>query len=188
MASPDVAPSAGDLARTSREVLSASQEARFAALAEAFVPEARALDAEGWARVLGIVDDALADRDPGVRRQLGLFLRLLDVLAVFRHGRRLGGLSVEDRSRLLRKLQDGPILKARQGVWGLRTLAFMGYYARPEVHAEIGYRGHPDGWERHRHLEDEAGVGEGAPGPASQRSEPSTPEPRPPGSRGGAES
>jgi len=35
----------------------------------------------------------------------------------------------------------------RVGFWGLRTLALLGYYARPEAAQEIGYTADPRGWE-----------------------------------------
>lgn len=121
--------------------------AQFRAAAEAFVPEVRRLDEEEYARLVQIVEGALADRPPGVRRQLLLFLRILDWLALPLHGRRLRHLDRERRAAFLRRLQDGPFLTARRGVWGLRTLVFMGYYGREAAREEVGYRAHPAGWE-----------------------------------------
>ena len=40
----------------------------------------------------------------------------------------------------LRASSTLPLLLLRRGFWGLRTLVFLGYYARPEAAAEIGYR------------------------------------------------
>lgn len=125
----------------------ASVRPQFRALVEAFVPRAVSLDAYGWASLLGVVEDALADRPADLRRQLLLFVRLLDWVPVIRHGRRLRSISVERRRSLLGRLQDAPILAVRRGVWGLRTLSYMGYYGRPDSYGEIGYRAHPDGWE-----------------------------------------
>ena len=42
------------------------------------------------------------------------------------------------------------MLAVRRGFWGLRTLVFMGYYARPEAAAAIGYRADVRGWEARR--------------------------------------
>jgi hypothetical protein len=42
------------------------------------------------------------------------------------------------------------MLLLRRGIWGLRTLAFMAYYERPEAAAEIGYRATARGWEARR--------------------------------------
>lgn len=116
-------------------------------LAEAFVPEIAEVDREEWREIVSVMEEALQDRPREMRRQLLLFVRVLDWLPVVRRGSRLGGLDREERTEVLEKLQDSRFLLVRRGVWGLRTLVFMGYYARPGVHARIGYRAHPDGWE-----------------------------------------
>jgi len=61
------------------------------------------------------------------------------------------------RTRLLSALQDSPVLLLRRGFWGLRTLIFLGYYTRPAVAAEIGWRAHPGGWSA-RGLPDEGAL------------------------------
>lgn len=101
----------------------------------------------GYGRLVEIVEDALADRPPGVRRQLLLFVRVLEWLPVLRYGRRLQSLDRNRRADLLRRLQESRLLAIRRGVWGLRTLVFMGYYGRREARREIGYRARPEGWE-----------------------------------------
>ncbi len=83
-----------------------------------------------------------------MRRQVLMFVGLLDWLPIFRHRRRLRSLDPEQRLRFLEGLQNSRWPLIRRGVWGLRTLVFMGYYARPMTQAAIRYRGHPDGWER----------------------------------------
>jgi hypothetical protein len=130
--------------------VAAPPDARFQALAVTFVPEMEALDAAGWRQVDRVVQGMLARRSPAMRRQLRLFLRLLDLLSLLRHGRRFAGLPLAARVRFLTGLQDGPLLLLRRGVWGVRTLVFMGYYTRPETRAEIGYRADPRGWEARR--------------------------------------
>lgn len=124
--------------------------AAFRALAQTFVPEAAALDERGWADVESVVEQFLARRPASLRRQLLLLIRLLDLVAVLRHGRRLASLPAERRLRFLESLQDAPILLLRRGVWGVRTLAFLGYYGRPEAAALIGYRADAKGWEARR--------------------------------------
>lgn len=120
---------------------------RFRAVAEAVVPEVAGLDDEAWADLVEVVEGALADRPADVRRQLLLFLRLVDWLSVPVRARRLQDLGREPRASFLRRLQDSRFLLLRRGVWGLRTLVFMGYYGRPEAREEIGYRARPGGWE-----------------------------------------
>lgn len=120
----------------------ASVRGVFRAVASTVVPRARELDEEGWSRVEGIVADALAARPPAMRRQLRLLLRALQWLPLLRFGRRFTALPAGTRHRVLSALQHAPVLLLRRGFWGLRTLAFMGFYGREEAHDEIGYRAH----------------------------------------------
>jgi len=120
--------------------------ARFRALLNAVVPEATALTEAEWHDAQTIVARALAARTAKVRRQLALFMRVLDARSFVRHGRRLSDLSAADATRLLESLSRSKLLLLRRGVWGVRTLAFMGYYARAEAARAIEYRASPAGW------------------------------------------
>lgn len=119
----------------------------FRSIAITVVPEAARLDEAGWAEVEAIIVRALEARPAAVRRQLGALIRVIGLLALVRYGRRFASLDAARRTALLSRLQDARLLLLRRGVWGLRTLVFMGYYARPAAAAEIGYRADPRGWE-----------------------------------------
>ena len=119
----------------------------FRALGTSIVPEAERLTEAEWIELEAIVERGLAVRPPSMRRQLRLFVRVLDVLSLLRHGRRLRSLDAQRRTRFLLAIQDSPLLLIRRGFWGIRTLIFMGYYARPAARAEIGYRADVRGWE-----------------------------------------
>ncbi len=119
----------------------------FRALTTTFVPEARALDERAWADAEALVERFLAVRPEKVRRQVVLLVRLLDVLTLLRWGRRFTALDGERRHRFLESLQSAPLLLLRRGIWGLRTIAFLGYYGRSEAAAAVGYRADGRGWE-----------------------------------------
>jgi hypothetical protein len=119
---------------------------RFRAIMAAVVPESTALSDDEWRAAASIIARAIAMRSPAVRRQLGLFVRALDLVAFVRHGRGLRALSAADRTALLESLSRSRVLAIRRGVWGVRTLAFMGYYARPEAARAVGYRASAAGW------------------------------------------
>ncbi len=104
------------------------------------------LDENGWNHLAAIVGKALADRPERLRRQFRLFLRVLDLAPLARFGRRFRSLDEPRRAQVLEALQDSPLLLLRRGVWGLRTIVLMGYYARPGAAAEVGYRADPRGW------------------------------------------
>jgi hypothetical protein len=130
----------------SRSVL-APVRAVFRAVVVTVVPAANQLDEPSWLALEALVKDALEIRPPALRRQLQLFLRAIEWLPLMRYGRTFTGLEDEQRCRVLRYLQDHPVERIRCGFWGLRTLAFLGYYGRPEGAHAIGYRPDPRGWE-----------------------------------------
>ena len=119
----------------------------FRALAAAIVPAAASLSAAEWDELEAIVERALASRPAKMRRQLALFVRLLNVAPLLRHGRPFGALSPDAQARFLGAVERSPLLLLRRGFWGLRTLVFMGYYGRPACASLVGYRAHPRGWE-----------------------------------------
>lgn len=122
----------------------------FRAVAMTVVPDAETLDAAAWSEVDAIISGQLAQRPPALRRQLGALLGLVQWLPLLRFGRPFTALDADRRTRVLAALERAPALLLRRGIWGLRTLALLGYYARPAAAAEIGYRGTPRGWEARR--------------------------------------
>ena len=130
----------------SRSVL-APVHAVFRAAVVTVVSDAKQLDEASWLALEALVEDALEIRPPALRRQLQLFLYAIQWLPVVRYGRTFSALRDEQRRRFLCYLQDHAVERIRCGFWGLRTLAFLGYYGRPEGANAIGYRPDPRGWE-----------------------------------------
>jgi len=124
--------------------------APFRTIVRAAIPSADELDEDGWARLDGIVVDALARRSSGERRRLRLFVRVVGALALLRYGRPLTGLDAERSRRLLETLERSRFLLLRRGVWAVRTLAFMGYYGQPAVQKALGYGAQAGGWSARR--------------------------------------
>lgn len=112
----------------------------FRAVARTVVPEAAALEEEGWREVEEIVGAALRDRPAALQRQLRLLLEVIHWLPLPRWGRTFPRLSTDARRRVLQGFQEAPLLVLRRGFWGLRTLCLMGYYGREGAREEIGYR------------------------------------------------
>ena len=123
---------------------------RFRAVLNAVVPEGSALTEDEWREAQAIIGRALETRPASVRRQIALFLQVLDLMAVVRHGRRLAALPAGDATRLLESLSRSRLLLLRRGLWGVRTFAFMGYYARDEAARALGYRASAAGWSARR--------------------------------------
>jgi hypothetical protein len=122
----------------------------FRAAATTFIPETASAEPAVWDRLEMIIEQALSQRPAGLRRRIVMFVRMLDFLALARHGTRLAGLDPEQRTRFLEGLSASRVGLIRRGVWGLRTLVQMGWYGQPEVQREIGYRASPAGWEARR--------------------------------------
>lgn len=122
----------------------------FRAIAATVVPEADRLDERAWTELETIVTNAMATRPAKLQRQLLLFIRIVDWLPLPWFGRRFSQLDSSRRTRVLRRLQDAPLLLFRRGCWGLRTLILMGFYGRAEAQREIGYRADPRGWAARR--------------------------------------
>ena len=119
------------------------------AIGSVVIPSANGLDEEGWNRVERIIEGALASKPAGIKRQIRLFLRLVNVLPILSTGRTLTKLSLEKRAGFLRRLHCSPLMPLRRGMWGIRTLLFMGYYNQGRVRAGIGYAADPRGWTAH---------------------------------------
>jgi len=119
----------------------------FRAVVSTVVPEAKELDERGWSELEALVETTLQDRPRAMHRQLRLFIRTIQWLPVFRHGKRFSSLSAKQRMQTLFYLQDHRVEVIRCGFWGLRTLALLGYYGRPEGVQATGYAADPRGWE-----------------------------------------
>lgn len=119
-------------------------------LARAILPEAAEFAEPDWRVMEERVGGTLAGKSPRMLRQLGLFVHLIGILGLLRHGRGLAAIPDHHLRAVLESLERSPLLLIRRGVWGIRTLVFMGYYTRPEAAAAIGYRATAAGWEGRR--------------------------------------
>ena len=119
----------------------------FLAFVSTVVPEATRLDARSWSELESLVDDTLRDRPANLHRQLRLLLRVIEWLPILRYGRPFTALDASHRTKVLGYLQNHPIELIRTGFWGLRTLAFLGYYGRLDGARDIGYGADRRGWE-----------------------------------------
>ncbi len=111
------------------------------------VAESSSLDERGWVELEEIVTRTLAERPAAIRLRVRLFTQLVQWLPLVRYRRPFTALDPSARRRFLTDLQNSETALLRVGLWGLRTLAFLGYYGRPDASEAIGYRPDPRGWE-----------------------------------------
>lgn len=114
-------------------------------IASRIVPEIETLDEKGVDEFLEIIDRTLLTRPPYMLRQFSIFLTILRWSSVFRHFKPLDKLNPDDQTRQLHRFQNSSIGLIRLGLWGLKTLVFMGYYGQPEVAGRIHYTPSFDG-------------------------------------------
>jgi hypothetical protein len=117
------------------------------ALAAGFVPETAEATSAEWAELEARIGAALAARPGAMRRQLALFVRVLDTAARLRYRISLARLDPVRIRALLEWFAASPVLRLRRGIWGLRTLVQLGWYTQPSVMAGLGYRATPAGWD-----------------------------------------
>jgi len=122
----------------------------FRAVVCTIVPEAMNLDESGWVELERVVEETLGARPRNLQRQFRLLLRGIQWLPLLGYGRAFTALDPAGRARFLSTLEDHPVQLIRKGFFGLRTLAFLGYYSRPEAAGAIGYGADPRGWEARR--------------------------------------
>jgi len=127
------------MASSPPHLLSGHQRRFLRALGHTLVPETRGLSAERQARFFAIIDTMLATRPRRVVRLLRVFLVVLRWFPLLRFGGRLDRLDEKRRTKALCWFEDCPSVSVRTGFWSVKTLIYMGYYAQPEVAAELGY-------------------------------------------------
>ena len=119
----------------------------FRAVVSTVVPEAANLDEPHWVELERVVEETVGARPRDLQRQIRLLLRGIQWLPVLGYGRTFTSLDAAGRARFLSTLQDHPLPLIRKGFFGLRTLAFLGYYGHPEAAGAIGYAADRRGWE-----------------------------------------
>jgi hypothetical protein len=115
-------------------------------LLEAVVPTAGGIDDARLDAVTARIVGRLAHEPASLRRQLRLLVRVLQWLPLLFSGWTLAGLDAPGRVRFLERLQDAPVAKLRVGVWGLRTLLFLGWYGDENIATGLGWHASTRGW------------------------------------------
>jgi hypothetical protein len=126
-------------------VLDRNQWELLLAIAHRVVPATAVLDADQEEAFRAVIEGALAQRPPEIRKQFATLLKVIRLAPVLRYGRSFDRLPAERQDAVLRWFEDAPFLVLRKGLWGLKAMVFMGYYGRPEGAAEVGYTPEFDG-------------------------------------------
>lgn len=128
--------------RTLREVepILGPRQARFLLrLAARIIPEVASAELDVKRSFTTTIDQALRLQPPAQRFLFKLLLFALQWMTVPFTLRRLDHLPPGWQDALLRLLENAPLRILRAGVWGVKTLVFMGYYGQETVERRIQY-------------------------------------------------
>jgi Gluconate 2-dehydrogenase subunit 3 len=116
--------------------------ATFRAAAGCIVPSEPDSPGADSDEAIAVADRALAARPEKDQRLLKAFLRAVEILPVFRYGRRFTSLGSDQQLRFLTFLENTRLFsKFRQGFFGLKTFALLGYYGLDRTWGELSYPG-----------------------------------------------
>lgn len=86
-----------------------------------------------------IIEDAMAARPACVKRRIKLFLNIINWTSFLRWGKGFVDLDPQHQAGHLCWFENNSLVLLRQGLWGLKTFIYMGYYGRKEAHSLIHY-------------------------------------------------
>jgi hypothetical protein len=116
--------------------------ATFRAAAGCIIPSEPGSPGADADAAIRIADKALSERPERDRKLLTTFLTAVEWLPVLRYGRTFTRLGPDRQSAFLGFLESTTLSsKLRQGFFGLKAFALMGYYGLEETWAELGYPG-----------------------------------------------
>ena len=120
-------------------VLSSGQQRFLLCLAGCIVPESAGAPPQVTDPLLAAVDEELQPRPRLQQIEFKLLLFAIRWMTVPFTLRRFERLAPERQTRWLRFLESAPLTLLRVGIWGLKTLVFLGYYTQDGVLQQIRY-------------------------------------------------
>jgi hypothetical protein len=115
--------------------------ATFSAVAGCIVPSEPGSPGADCPAALRIADRAISERPERDRKLLRVFLGAVEALPWLRYGRRFSALRRDQQQAFLASLEDSWVAKLRQGFFGIKAFALLGYYGIDATWAELGYPG-----------------------------------------------
>ena len=120
-------------------VLGSSQQRFLLCLAACIVPESAGAPTQVTDPLLAAVDEELRPRPRLQQLEFKLLLFAIRWMTVPFTLHRFEHLPPERQAGWLRFLESAPITMLRVGIWGLKTLVFLGYYTQAGVLQRILY-------------------------------------------------
>jgi hypothetical protein len=120
-------------------VLNAGQQQFLLCLAARIISESAGMPAEVAGPLLAAVDEELRPRPRLQQLAFKLLLLAIRWMTLPFTLRRFERLPPSRQDRWLRSLENAPLTLVRVGIWGLKTLVFLGYYTQDSVERRIRY-------------------------------------------------
>jgi hypothetical protein len=120
-------------------VLSSEQQRFLLCLAACIVPESAGAPPQVTGPLLAAVDEELGPRPRLQQLEFKLLLFAIRWMTVPFTLRRFERLPPERQAAWLSFLESAPLTMLRVGIWGLKTLVFLGYYTQAGVLQRILY-------------------------------------------------
>ena len=120
-------------------VLGSGQQRFLLCLAACIVPESAGAPPQVTDPLLAAVDEELQPRPRLQQIEFKLLLFAIRWMTVPFTLHRFERLPAERQARWLRFLESAPLTLLRVGIWGLKTLVFLGYYTQDSVLQRIRY-------------------------------------------------
>src|SRR5260370_6961605 len=120
-------------------VLGSGQQRFLLCLAARIVPESAGAPTQVTDPLLAAVDEELRPRPRLQQLEFKLLLFAIRWMTVPFTLHRFEHLPGERQDRWLRFLENAPLTLLRVGIWGLKTLVFLGYYTQDPLHHRIVY-------------------------------------------------
>ena len=120
-------------------VLSAGQQRFLLCLAARIVPESAGAPTQVSQPLLAAIDGQLRARPRLQQIEFKLLLLAIRWMTLPVTLRRFERLPPERQDGWLRFLENAPLTLLRVGIWGLKTLVFLGYYTQDGVQQRIRY-------------------------------------------------
>jgi hypothetical protein len=120
-------------------VLGSRQQRFLLCLAARIVPESAGAPPQVTDPLLAAVDEELRPRPRLQQLEFKLLLFAIRWMTVPFTLHRFEHLPGERQDRWLRFLENAPLTLLRVGIWGLKTLVFLGYYTQDGVQQRIVY-------------------------------------------------
>ena len=113
----------------------------FSSVADRIIPEDENSPGGGSMQTAAVVDWYMKRIPENIRKQILLFLDVIQFTGIFFGGKRFSNNNIQDQERQLKWMENNKVRLFRMGFFGIKTFIEMGYYTREDIWKTINYDG-----------------------------------------------